>query len=590
MSTKLIHILTSVSLALSLAAWSGTASMAYAAAGGLDTSFDGDGKQTTPIGSDFDNGYAVALQPDGKIVVAGDSAHSNNNNDFAVVRYNADGSLDTSFDGDGKQTTPIGSGEDYGRAVALQPDGKIVIAGSSFKSNKYDFAVVRYNADGSLDTSFDSDGKQTTPFGSKNSSGNAIALQPDGKIVVAGGSNNDFAVVRYNADGSLDTSFDGDGKQTTSFGSGIDEGHAVALQPDGKIIVAGRSRNSGNYEFAVVRYNADGSLDISFDGDGKQTTPIGSDNSSGNAVALQPNGKIIVAGKSRNSANYYDFAIVRYNADGSLDTSFDSDGKQTNSVGSGDDHGRAVALQPDGKIIVAGVGGSFHGDFAVVRYNTDGSLDTSFDGDGKQTTSVSSQTDGGHAVVLQPDGKIIVAGESYDGVKYSFAVVRYDGGLTAGSSANVTASISLTAFEALLSLFAHNISFPPIVMLGADKIVDAADYAWQTSDKSAAAAGWHVTLSANDFSDGSSNSIPVNGFTVEMANTAINKVSGNAPPTSQVTSITALSPTGINLLSAAAGDGLGTYNFVPHFQLIVPGTTVVSDYNTAVTVTVISGP
>ncbi|MFQ5408080.1 MAG: WxL domain-containing protein, partial [Anaerolineales bacterium] len=194
------------------------------------------------------------------------------------------------------------------------------------------------------------------------------------------------------------------------------------------------------------------------------------------------------------------------------------------------------------------------------------------------------------AVALQPDGKIVVAGYSDNGTNNDFAAVRYDGGLTAGGSANVTASVSLTALEAILGLFAHNISFPTVVLLGADQLVDAADYAWQASDTSAAAAGWHVTLSANDFSDGGSGFIAVSGFTVDMANTAISTVSGNTPPTSQVASSTGLSSGGVTLLSAAIGNGLGTYNFVPHFQLLVPGATTAGDYSTTVTATIISGP
>ena len=177
------------------------------------------------------------------------------------------------------------------------------------------------------------------------------------------------------------------------------------------------------------------------------------------------------------------------------------------------------------------------------------------------------------------------------GIKKRFAIARYDGGLVPGGAfASVTASISLTAYEALVSLFAHNITFPDIVILGADKLVDAADFAWQTSDQSPVAAGWHVTLDASDFSDGGPNTIPVVGFTAQMPNTAISTVNGNTPPVSQVTSPTALSPTGINLLAAAVGDGLGTYNFVPHFQLLVPGATLPGAYSTTVTVTIICGP
>jgi len=233
---------------------------ASAAVGDLDTSFDTDGKLTTAIGASYDVGRSVALQSDGKIVVAGYSEIPGNGNDFAIVRYNTDGSLDTSFDTDGKLTTAIGASDDYANSIALQSDGKIVVAGDTYNGGNYHFAVVRYNTDGSLDTSFDTDGKLTTAIGASYDSGQSVALQSNGKIVVAGytynGSNYDFAVVRYNANGSLDTSFDTDGKLTTAIGASDDISQSIALQSDGKIVVAGYTYNGSNHDFALARYIA----------------------------------------------------------------------------------------------------------------------------------------------------------------------------------------------------------------------------------------------------------------------------------------------------------------------------------------------
>src|SRR6185503_10246187 len=189
------------------------------------------------VKTDFGNvayGFAVTIQPNGKIIVAG-ASWGVNNDDFALARYNSNGSLDTTFDTDGKTTTPIGSGDDYGRAVALQSDGKIVVAGTSFNGSNNDFALARYNSTGSLDTTFDTDGKVTTSFGSGEDFGRGVAIQSDGKIVVAGHSDGKFALTRYNNNGSLDMTFDTDGKVTTTIGAG-DFGFAVALQPDGKIL------------------------------------------------------------------------------------------------------------------------------------------------------------------------------------------------------------------------------------------------------------------------------------------------------------------------------------------------------------------
>ena len=402
-------------------------SSAWAADGDLDTSFDTDGKQTTAIGPRSSEANSVVVQNDGKIVVVGYS-HNGSNNDFAVVRYNTDGSLDTTFDSDGKQTTDI-SGNDVASSVVVQSDGKIVAAGYATIATKRQFAVVRYNTDGSLDTTFSGDGKQTTALGSARDESFSIVLQSDGKIVAAGysdnGSNYDFAVVRYNIDGSLDTTFDIDGKQTTSIGSGNDVAYSVVLQSNGKIVAAGYARTGSNDGFAVVRYNTDGSLDTTFDSDGKQTTDLGSGAAS-YSVVVQSDDKIVVAGYYNNVGNA-DFAVVRYNADGSLDTTFDSDGKQTTAIGSGADVGRSVALQSDGKIVIAGYSNNgVNDDFAVVRYNNDGSLDTSFDVDGKKTIAIGSGNEVAYSVTVQSDGKIVAAGYATSAVYNEFAVIRFD--------------------------------------------------------------------------------------------------------------------------------------------------------------------
>ena len=387
---------------------------------------------TTDIGSGTtDWGHAVAVQSDGKIVVAG-YTNSGADDDFALVRYNPDGGLDSTFGTGGKVITDIGSGtNDRGHAVAIQIDGKIVVAGYS-NGGDSDFAVARYNPDGSLDTSFDTDGKQTTDIEGIGGAdvGDAVALQSDGKIVVAGrgfnGADDDFAVVRYNANGSLDTSFDTDGKVTTDFGFGNDLGQAVAIQSDDKIVVAGFAFDGTDFDFAVVRYDpTDGSLDSSFDTDGIVTTDFGSGDR-GHAVAIQGNGKIVVAGSS---AGGLDFAVARYNPDGSLDSSFDTDGKQITDISS-TDSGRAVAIQSDSKIVVAGY--AFNGtndDLAVVRYNADGSLDSTFGTGGIVVTDLGS----GELPLAMAIryGKIVVAGQFFNGSDADFGVVSYrsDGSL-----------------------------------------------------------------------------------------------------------------------------------------------------------------
>ena len=414
---------------------------ACAQPGSLDTTFSFDGKLTTPIGGRFNVGYSVAIQADGKIVLAGFYFSDYNKYDFALTRYNTDGSLDTSFGDDGRVSTDFAGNQDRGFFVTIQSDGKILVAGGSIIGSGFDFAIARYNTDGSLDTSFDGDGKLNTDFGGGDDIINSISIQTDGKIIVAGstldGMNSDFAIARYNTDGSLDNSFDFDGKVTTSIGTTGDHIRSIALQADGKIIVAGHSYNATDRDFAVARYNVDGSLDNSFDSDGIVTTEfvsiLGTGNESASSVNIQSDGKIILVGYTQNGSQN-NFAVVRYNTDGSLDNSFDSDGKLTTDFGLGSATAMSSKLQNDGKLVVAGWSTadstSSDADFAVARYNTDGSLDTSFDGDGKLTTDIGSRFDYGNSVAIQTDGKIIVAGISSVELNTfkdpDFALVRYN--------------------------------------------------------------------------------------------------------------------------------------------------------------------
>ncbi len=426
---------------------------AQATPGTLDPSYGTGGEVTTTIGSGttYTEAEALAVQPDGKVVAAG-YGYNGSDYDFALARYNPNGSPDTSFSGDGKVLTDFGSGDDLSYSLALQPDGKIVVAGRSSNGADWDFALARYNPDGSLDTSFDGDGKVRTDFASSNDLAFGVALQQDGKIVVAGGSytvfpNYHFAVVRYNLDGSLDTTFNGTGKVTTSVGGVDDEASAVALQPDGKIVTAGDSWNGADFDFALVRYNSNGSLDTSFNATGKLTTAVGSGYDYANAITLQPDGKIVAAGSSVNTGTNSEFGLVRYMPDGSLDTSFGSGGKVWTAFSSYGDGASALALQPDGKIVAAGT--SSGRNFALARYNPNGSLDPSFDGDGKVLTGYSGNINtflSGYSVALQPDGKIVIAGSGFNDLdsSWKFVLARYLGStLTvskAGSGAGTVTS------------------------------------------------------------------------------------------------------------------------------------------------------
>ena len=402
----------------------------------LDPSFDGDGKVTTLFGTEVDVAHAVAVQPDGKIVAVG-YYRSGNDFDFAIARYNSDGSLDTTFGAHGRRSADFFGFFDFGQAVAIQPDGKIVVAGFTSNGSNNDFALVRYHSNGSADTSFSADGKVTTDFGGffgTEDIANAVAVQPDGKIVVVGQSSQigpaatfSFAVARYNSDGSPDAGFGGgDGELITGFPTAADDiGYAVAIQPDGKIVVAGSTETSGNPDFALLRVNSDGTADTTFNGIVTTDFFAGSSDAA-YAVALQPDGKIVLAGTS--GPGWSDFAVARYNSDGSPDTNFAGDGATTTDFNRSLDIGRAVAIQPDGRIIVAGSSqasfGGFPIDFAVARYTSNGWEDPIFDGDGRVTVSIGTD-DYGYGVALQPDGKIVVAGSTNNGSSTDFGLVRF---------------------------------------------------------------------------------------------------------------------------------------------------------------------
>jgi uncharacterized delta-60 repeat protein len=377
---------------------------------------------------------ALVIQSDGKILATGYSK-SGTTEDFALARYNTNGSLDTGFDTDGKLTSDIGSIYSVARAVAIQSDGKIVTAGYASNGSNSDFSVVRYNTDGSFDTGFDGDGKALIPIGSSTDTAYSVAIQSDGKIVVAGqtytGSSYDFAVARLNSDGSLDTSFDTDGKVTTDFFGYTDCANGLAIQADGKIVVVGQSNQVYNADFAIARYTTSGALDTTFHVDGKQTDSFFSYEDIAWAVAVQADGKIVVAGQTYNGSNT-DFAMIRYTSTGGYDTTFGTSwGRVTTGVLSSDDRAYAMAIQSDGKIVLGGSAYSASStDFALVRYNTNGTLDTSFDTDGKVTTAVSGSTEEIYGLGIQTDGKIVAAGYANNNTNANFAVNRYD---TAGA-------------------------------------------------------------------------------------------------------------------------------------------------------------
>jgi len=390
--------------------------------GPLDPSFDVDGDVTTTIGS-LASAEGVVVQPDGKIVVAGYADDS-----FVVARYDPSGGQDMGFGTGGVVTTPIGSVYAQANGIALQSDGKIVVAGYAGNGSDWDFAVARYETNGNLDAGFGTGGVVTTSVGSDDDMAYAIDVQTDGKIVVAGyansGSDYDFAVVRYDSDGVPDAGFGTGGVVTTSVGSGSDYGQGVAIQPNGRIVVAGWSYQGLNRILSLVRYTGAGAPDSSFGTNGIVTESIGT-GAKGYAVALQSGGRIVVGGYSYSPGSSNDFTLVRYDSGGDLDATFGNSGVVTTAFGGGsDDRIEAIAIQPDDGIVAAG---SNEGHYvAVAYYGPNGAPVGGFGAGGKANTGIGSYSDGGNGVALQADGRIVIAGYSKpSGLDCAFAVLRY---------------------------------------------------------------------------------------------------------------------------------------------------------------------
>ena len=363
--------------------------------------------------ADLDVATCVAIQSDGKIVVGGYAQRDASGNfDFAVTRLKTDGSLDSNFSSDGKALVAFdygGVGDDRATGIAIQSDGKIVLVGTCQQNagGTGDIAMARLLTDGSLDTSFTGDGRKWIDLSDGNDDGGAaVAVQSDGSIVVVGyttsaGGDNDFAMARVTPDGSLDYSFSDDGKKTIAFnigGLGTDRATSVVIQSDGSIVVAGSaSGKNGDGDFAVARITQNGGMDGTFSGDGRKTVAFnsGTSNEDGaTGVVIQSDGSIMIGGYTQvSSSGDFDFAAARLTAEGELDTLFAIEGKKSipfNYGGSDYDFANGMVLQADGKIVITGTAikaDPQDTDFAVVRLNSDGELDSAFGNSGKKTVA-----------------------------------------------------------------------------------------------------------------------------------------------------------------------------------------------------------
>jgi len=398
---------------------------AFAQVGELDNTFGTGGKLQNDFPDATYSGSinAMAIAPDGKILIAGSADVSGAfSRKWFISRYNIDGSIDNSF---GVGGSILGPGETTAVVLSLsvQPDLKVL----ALEDDEEHFRVARYNVDGSYDNNFNVYSYYYDVF-----TENTIGLQADGKIVVGGsagdhaigGATGNFCLARYNPNGILDTAFNAGGIVTTLIDSGSTI-YSLAIDSDKKIVAAGTSFEGGHYRCAMARYNPNGTLDSSFNINGILTTTFGADVGI-RTVAIQSDGKIVVSVYGPNSVDYYDFLLARYNNDGTLDSTFGNAGIVMNAVGVGV---TSFTIQTDDKIVTAGYSlDNPTSDFALTRRNPNGTLDSTFGDAGITYTDFGNNWDLALAVHMQPDGKIVAAGDHFYGIE----LARYFSGLDVG--------------------------------------------------------------------------------------------------------------------------------------------------------------
>ena len=395
-------------------------STATAAPGDYDPSFGGDGVVHTNLSSDVpvaDEAFGLAAQADGKIIAVGTAGGRGGR--VAAVRYLPEGGPDDTFGGDGTVLTDITGGEDVALDVALQADGKIVAVGRAGVGGGA-FALVRYRPGGRLDTGFGGDGIVVTDVTPGNDAARAVAIQDDGRIVVAGRAGDRFVVARYLTGGALDPSFAGDGLRETNFTVRQDIASAIAIQDDDRIVVVGTAgiRSFGsNSQYAIAAYTEQGGLDFSFSEDGKTLFNVSSEGDFGSAVAIQESGEIVVTGTSYLGSPVDPdsrISTVRFLTDGSLDHSFSDDAVTSVNATTRPDLGHAIAIQPNGRILVAGTSTSINTCCAsravVIALTSEGKRDDTFLGDTVVTDPTVAQ--GANDMVLDAGGRIVVAGRA----------------------------------------------------------------------------------------------------------------------------------------------------------------------------------
>ena len=396
--------------------------------GTLDQQFGNKGWSITEIPNGASLINDMAVQEDGKIVTAAYFQESGREEDILVMRYNEDGTLDATFGDGGKWIHDFSDGSDVATCLAVQKDGKIVVGGWMHTGTEFDFFVTRLNSDGSPDSGFANNGIGTYDLAVTDRAFSLIILQ-DGSILVSGwsysGANYDFGMIKLLPNGSKDTGFGNNGMTITDFG-GNDYANDMAIQKNGQIVLVGDASIGDRSFYALSVYNANGKIDENFGLDGRLVVDVLGISDVAYTVACTQDNKIILAGQS-NSNSISDMTMLAFNADGSKYTEFGTDGVVVNNLTSGGDYCFDMLIQKDGKILLAGfvAGNGSIADFALLRYNADGSLDPTFANDGVAINDFNKSTDEAYGVSLQKDGKILVAGVSKNASTYKAAIARF---------------------------------------------------------------------------------------------------------------------------------------------------------------------
>jgi uncharacterized delta-60 repeat protein len=392
----------------------------------LDNTFGGgDGKLALDFGGGNDAASDLVIQPDGKILVVGNS-NINSFTQFALVRLNADGTYDNSFSDDGLVNLQLaGSNYDNATCMALQSDGKIIVGGTSFSEGYFKLVVVRFNSNGTLDATFGEEGVFTYAENT-NFSCSSVAIDAAGNILAAGSANlfnqgSQFTVIRITSAGVIDSGFGSAGAQYASFGAQSSPTDMI-IQSDGKIVVAGSQFGEFYSDCAITRFNSNGTLDTSFDTDGKRSFALAEYDDYITSIAQLPNGKLLLGGVSNT-----EFALVQLNSNGTNNTSFSGDGIVLADMDDSFDEIHDIALDDDGNIVVAGHSAYNIYDIAVLRFLPNGTLDTFFNGNGKVTIDFFGTYDYSYAMKIQTNGQIVVAGSTDNNGHNDMAVARIQG-------------------------------------------------------------------------------------------------------------------------------------------------------------------